>query len=584
MMRHSGAGSARDVSRNPLISLRAVCLREVREVTCNPLISLRGVCGREVPYYYVIGMGLHEERPIPLLSNSWFETDRRHAMRYRGLQSCLLRGPEPVRGCAPINRNNSGSTEPEKIAYPVIGMPSAAFDQPLALHASRCRAPHCFALRHLRKSGASVPTPKLAQAERLGHWSVTAMSNHNTRFRGIVRARAEENPVALVAQIQSAFAAFKGRNEAELAAARAEIKELGNFLDETNAQLAQMKLGGGAAASGATPAQAREANTAMRTMLGTGDMQALRGLTANAAMSTDNDPSGGYTVLPVLSDNMTKKLFNQSPIRRLARIENIPTGGSWEEIIDNGDVGASWVGEHDSRTATQAPTIGKVSINLDESYALVPVTQRLIDDSNIDIVKFVSDKASDKFLRQEGTAFISGDGVGKPKGVLAYGTSIATDATRAWGTIQYLKTGVAAALSDDTNNGSDAIKSVMWSLRAPYRQGASWLMNSNTASVVDKFKDGNGVYLWRDSLAAGVPPTLAGYPVEICEDMPDIAADAFPIAFANLKTAYVIVDRPGVRFLRDPYTDKPNVLLYVYRRVGGGMVNSEAIKLLKVAA
>jgi len=453
-----------------------------------------------------------------------------------------------------------------------------------APHASRCRAPHCFALRHLRETG-DIPHTETRSGGTPRAMECYSMSNHNTRIRGIVRARADQTPAAVLGQLQTAFEAFKGRHEAELTAAKAELKELGNFLDETNAQLAQMRLGGaGTSSSGATPAQTREANSAMRTMLGTGDMQALRGLTVNAAMSTDNDPSGGYTVLPVLSDSMTKKLYDQSPIRRLSRIENILTGGSWEEIIDNGDVGASWVGENDSRPAMQSPTIGKVSINLDESYALVSVTQRLIDDSNIDIVKFVSDKASDKFMRQEGTAFISGDGVGKPKGILAYSTSTATDASRAWGTIQYLKTGVAAALADDTNNGSDAIKSVMWSLRAPYRRGATWLMNSNTASVVDKFKDGNGVYLWRDSLAAGVPPTLAGYPVEICEDMPDIAADAFPIAFANLKTAYVIVDRPGVRFLRDPLTSKPNVLLYVYRRVGGGMVNSEAVKLLKVAA
>ena len=185
---------------------------------------------------------------------------------------------------------------------------------------------------------------------------------------------------------------------------------------------------------------------------------------------------------------------------------------------------------------------------------------------------WVDEKQTSKFARSEDAAFINGDGVGKPRGILTYDASTAADAVRPWGTVQKVASGAAATVT------ADGLKNVLYSLRAPYRAGASWLINSNTANAIDKLKNGAGDYIWRDSMTAGAAPNLLGYPVEFDETMPDLEASSLSIAFGNFKLAYVVVDRPGVRFLRDPYSSKPHVLFYSYKRVGGGLANSEALK------
>ena len=191
-------------------------------------------------------------------------------------------------------------------------------------------------------------------------------------------------------------------------------------------------------------------------------------------------------------------------------------------------------------------------------------------------------KVSEKFGRTQGVAFISGNGVAKPFGLLS-GTPVTTsDATRAWGTLQYTASGAAGGLA--TTNPADAFRDMMWSLRAPYRGGATWVMNSNTANSIDKIKNGSGDYIWRDSMTAGAPPTLLGYPVAFDEEMPNVStANAFPVAFGNFALGYVIVELEGLRVLRDPFTSKPHVIFYTYARVGGDISNSEAIKVLKIA-
>jgi HK97 family phage major capsid protein len=296
-----------------------------------------------------------------------------------------------------------------------------------------------------------------------------------------------------------------------------------------------------------------------------------------ASMSVGSDPDGGYFSLPSFSQGITKKLFDATPMRQLARVVNVPSGSDWIEPIDNSDIGASWVGEQQSRPATATPQLGELKVPLDELYALQPVTQKLLDDSTFDLGGFVQDKITDKFIRAEGTAFVSGDGVGKPRGFLSYNVVATKDASRKWGDLQYLPTGSASAIT------SDSLKDCVWGLRTPYRAGSAWVMNSTTAGVVDKLKDGQGNYLWRESYVAGVPPTLLGYPIYICEDMPDIAGNSTPIAFGNFKLGYVIIDRPGLRLIVDNLTSKPLVQFYAYRRVGGGVANSEAIKLVKIA-
>jgi HK97 family phage major capsid protein len=321
---------------------------------------------------------------------------------------------------------------------------------------------------------------------------------------------------------------------------------------------------------------------------GTGDLAAARkaiGAFVRAGdesgfknLSVGSDPDGGYITSPVLSNTWTKKIFDASPMRRLARVETITIGDCWEEPVDYSDIGVTWVGERQGRPATDTPQLGNLKVPVNEVYSLQPVTQRLIDDSFIDVGAWLEGKITDKFGRGESEAAVSGDGVLRPKGFLTYPTSSASDATRPYGTLQYVNSGAATAIT------ADALKDMYWTLRAPHRVNASWLMASPTANAIDKLKSGDGSYLFRASMTAGAPPTLLGHPIEFEETMPSVSAGAFAIAFEDWTRGYLIVDKAGVRFLRDPFTDKPNVLIYGYRRVGGGVASSDAIKLMKIAA
>lgn len=313
---------------------------------------------------------------------------------------------------------------------------------------------------------------------------------------------------------------------------------------------------------------------AVGTFARTGDETELK------AMSSGSDPDGGYTVTPALSAQMLKRIYDQSPMRRLARVETIGAGDAFEEPIDNADVGATWVGEHEARPATSTPTLGLLRVPVNEIYSLQPITQRLLDDSRFDIGSWIEGKMGDKFGRSEGVACVSGNGIAKPRGFLDWEVDTGIDGTRPWTKLQYVVSGTAATPAD-VDGQADGIKSLYWALRSPYRSNGTWLMASSTANAIDKLKDANKDYIWRDGMTSGAPPSLLGRPVEFDENMPSIGANTFPIAFGDFKAGYLIVDKLGVRYLRDPFSDKPNVQFYAYRRVGGDVANSDAIKLLK---
>ncbi|KQT96979.1 phage major capsid protein [Rhizobium sp. Leaf453] len=295
-------------------------------------------------------------------------------------------------------------------------------------------------------------------------------------------------------------------------------------------------------------------------------------------MTVASDPDGGYTVFPVLATSINKKMHDQSPLRRLSDVQTITEGDAWEEPVDRDDLGATWVGETEGRPETSTPQVGMLRVPVHEIYAKPKVSQRMIDDSSWKIGNWLEDKIADKFGRTEGHAALLGDGIKKPRGLLTYPISLSSDAARPWKTIQYVASGNATVLT------ADSLKDAVWALRAPYRPGACWLMNSNTAGSIDKLKNGNGDYIWRDGLTAGSQPSLLGYPVEIDENMPNVGAGALPVAFGNFKKAYVIVDKAGYKLLQDPYTDKPFVLFYTYRRTGGDVRNFEAVKFIRVEA
>lgn len=297
------------------------------------------------------------------------------------------------------------------------------------------------------------------------------------------------------------------------------------------------------------------------------------------SMSVGEGPAGGYFVLPAVSTAMTKRIFDQSPIRRLARVITIESSDSWEEPIDKGDSEAIWVGEKQTRSATDTPEVGLFNIPLREIWAQQPITQKLLDTSYINIGSWIEEKLSDKFARTEGVEFVNGEHPLKPQGFMTLDKSALGDlASRPNNALQFVVSGAATAVT------ADSLRDLYWSLRAPHRANATWLMASATANAIDKLKNGVGDYIWRDSSTAGLSPTLLGRPVEFDENMPTIGAGTFPIAFGDWPRGYVIVDRLGLRFVRDPFTSKPNVLFDAFKRVGGGVANTDAIKLLKISA
>jgi HK97 family phage major capsid protein len=395
--------------------------------------------------------------------------------------------------------------------------------------------------------------------------------------RGVPQANTPEIK-ALIDGISENFNALKANHKRE-------IGDLKSGLDDVATQIAALKVGGGTAgALDDSAPSVRAERQAIGKFAKTGSEAGLQTL-PKAAMSADSDPDGGYLAAPKISTEINRKVFDVSPIARLARRVPLSSGTGFEEPQDPSDIGAEWVGEREARPNLDASTLKYLSVPLQEIYTSQPITQRLLDDSEFNIGAWLESKISDKFARKEGNAYISGDGINKPRGILTYDVATTGDSTRAWGTIQYIPTGQSGGFvaPSSTVNGADALFDVVYSLRAPYRPNARWLMYLATAGAVRKLKDAEGRFVWADA-REGQPATLCGFPVELDEEMPNIAANTLSIAFGDIEQAYLIVDRPGVKLLRDPYTSKPLVLFYAYRRVGGALQNSEAIKLLKMAA
>lgn len=317
--------------------------------------------------------------------------------------------------------------------------------------------------------------------------------------------------------------------------------------------------------------------SAMETYVRNGDDDALRGLELEEkSMSTAVNGDGGYLVDPQTSDVIKSVLKSTASIRSIANVVNVEAT-SYDVLIDTTDLGSGWVSESGTLAETATPTIDRISIPLYELSALPKASQRLLDDSAFDIEAWLAARIADKFAGAEASAFINGDGVDKPTGILNH-TQVANDSW-AWGDIGYIATGTDGDF--DATNPADAIVELVYSLGAQYRANGTFVMNSKTAGQVRKLKDADGRFLWSDGLAAGEPARLMGYPVLIAEDMPDIASNAAAIAFGDFNAGYTVAERPDVRILRDPFSAKPHVLFYATKRVGGDVSDFAAIKLLK---
>ncbi len=305
-----------------------------------------------------------------------------------------------------------------------------------------------------------------------------------------------------------------------------------------------------------------------------GDDDALRGLALDGkSLNTVVNSEGGFLVDPQTSETVRTVLFSTASIRRIANVVNVEAT-SFDVLVDTTDIGAEWAGEIDPRTETGTPVIDRIVIPLHELSAMPKASQRLLDDAAFDIEGWLASRIADKFARSEARAFIKGDGVDKPKGILSHPT--VENSAWAWGSLGYVATGENGGFG-----GADAIVDLVYALDARYRANATFVMNSKTAGRVRKLKDGDARFLWSDSLAAGEPARLMGYPVLIAEDMDDIGTDSHSIAFGDFGSGYTVAERPDLRILRDPFSAKPYVLFYATKRVGGDVSDFAAIKLLK---
>ncbi|NSX56257.1 phage major capsid protein [Parasulfitobacter algicola] len=308
-----------------------------------------------------------------------------------------------------------------------------------------------------------------------------------------------------------------------------------------------------------------------------GDDDGLRGLELDGkSMSTAVNSDGGYLVDPQTSETINSVLHSTASIRAIATVVNVEAT-SYDVIVDHGDMGSGWASEGGAMAETDTPQIDRISIPLHELSALPKASQRLLDDSAFDIESWLAGKIADKFARSEAAAFVNGDGTDKPTGFLTH--PAVDNNVWTWGGLGYIATETPGGLGDP-----DKLVEVVYALGAEYRANATFVMNSKTAGEIRKVKDAEGRFLWSDGLAAGEPARLLGYPVLIAEDMPDIADNAYAIAFGDFAAGYTVAERPDLRILRDPFSAKPNVLFYATKRVGGDVSDFKAIKLLKFAA
>jgi HK97 family phage major capsid protein len=296
----------------------------------------------------------------------------------------------------------------------------------------------------------------------------------------------------------------------------------------------------------------------------------------NGAVAAD----GGYAIPKEIDANIDATLKSISPIRAISSVVQVGSAGYRKLVTQNG-VASGWASETGARAQTATPLFNEIVPSFGDLFANPAASQAMLDDAGFDVEGWLANEIATEFGKAEGSAFVNGDGINKPKGFLTAPANTVNDATRPFGTLQYLASGAASGFA--ATNPENKLVDLVHSLRAPYRQGAVWVMNATTLATIRKFKTADGAFIWQAGLGAGQPDTLLGYPVVEAEDMPDIAAGSFSIAFGNFKAGYLIAERAETSIIRDPFTNKPYVHFYASKRIGGIVSNSEAIKLMKFA-
>ncbi|MBL0374029.1 phage major capsid protein [Rhizobium sp. KVB221] len=411
---------------------------------------------------------------------------------------------------------------------------------------------------------------------------MTQMIN-SRKARGLVAVRADagSDVKALIADLNKDWSEFKATmadKDKELAKKfddvvttekldriNSSVGDLQKAVDAANIKIAAMSVGAG----GDKPVKDREYSDAFMAHVRRGDIQ--------ASLNKGTDPEGGYLAPIEWDRTVTDKLKLVSPMRQIASVQTISTAG-YSKLYNLRGTTSGWVGEKAARPETNTPTFGSMTFTPGEIYANPAATQAMLDDAQINLESWLADEVQTEFAYQEGQAFISGDGTNKPAGFLTFITGAANAAKNPLGAIEIKTTASGTAIT------ADEMLELVYLLPSVYTAGAGWVMNRTTQGVIRKLKDGQGNYLWQPSYVAGQPAQIAGYPVTEMSGMPDIALSATPIAFGDFARGYLIVDRAGVRVLRDPYTNKPYVMFYTTKRVGGGVNDPQTIKVLKMKA
>lgn len=400
--------------------------------------------------------------------------------------------------------------------------------------------------------------------------------------RGLLSVRAEGSPEvkAAVEALQKSFADFRAEHTRQLEDMRkglptgdqaGKVERINADVDRLQKELEDLhvKMAANTGASAEGGKRDPEYSAAFMAYMKKNETQ--------AALNKGSDADGGFLTPTEWDRTIGNKLKLVSPMRSLCQVQTISTN-AFSKLFSNGTPNSGWVGEATARPNTGNGQFQQLKYETGEIYANPSATQQVLDDAEIDLEVWLAGEVQDEFAKQENIAFLSGDGSNKPFGLLTYVAGNANAAKHPYGAIAKVASGSAGGII------ADSIISLIYDLPSAFAANASFIMNRKTQSVIRKLKDGQGNYLWQPSYAAGVPATLGGYAITEVPDMPDVAANALPIMFGDYKQGYLIVDRIGIRVLRDNLTNKPYVSFYTTKRVGGGLLNPEPLRALQIAA
>lgn len=414
-----------------------------------------------------------------------------------------------------------------------------------------------------------------------------AASSNLARPRGIAAVRADgSDPKALFAELNKAVAEMRATNDERLTKIESKIdpldvakfdklsdvvSSLEKAMDEQAVRIAAASFNAGVPGDmePTDPAYIKAFKAHMRK----GDQA---GPDVMAAMSVGTAADGGYLAPVEWDRTITNKLKQRSPIRENAQVIQI-SGPGFSRVFNDGVVGSGWVGETAARPATTTPGLTSLAFGIGEIYANPQITQQALDDVAIDLEQWLADQVDGEFAIQENIAFLSGNGTNKPDGILTYVTGAANAAKHPFGAITGTTVAGAAAVT------TDEVIDLVYSLPSERNGNAKFYLSRSSLGKVRKLKDGQGNYIWQPTYVAGQPSTLAGYPVVEVPGMPNMTTGLVSILFGDMQMTYLVIDRIGIRVLRDPFTNKPYVGFYTTKRVGGGVQNPEYMRFIKQA-